>query len=137
MSWNTFLDTVVTRAAAVTGITYASRASSLDPERLLAIPAWPAVLVIDGGGLASQYDPITTERTMSIVIAVFEPAGTLGQFAAQTLGTLSERIVEEFTHTREDSSIRVLSESDEIAERIGAGEVYMRAINFEYEILRA
>lgn len=137
MSWTAFLDNVVTRAASVTGITYASRAASLDPERLLNIPAWPCALVIDGGGVANPYEPNTTERTMSIVIAVFEPAGTLGQFAAQTLGTLSKLMVDEFTHTREDSSIRVLSESDEIAERVGGGEVYMRAINFTYDILRA
>lgn len=136
MGWNSFLDSVETRLASVSGISYASRAASLDPEKLLKIPRWPAGLVVDMGGMVNPFSGEIAERLMSIVIAVFKPRGTLGKEAAKQLGTLSEAVVEEFTHTDENSSIRVLSESDEIAEQVGSGEVYMRAITFSYDILR-
>jgi hypothetical protein len=136
MGWSAYIDLAVTRLAGVTGISYAARAAGLDPEKLLLIPQWPAGLVIDGGGNADVYSGDITERTMSIVIAVFVPAGTLGTQASQQLGTISEAVVEAFTHTANDSTIRILSESDEMAEQVGGGEVYMRALNFSYDTLR-
>lgn len=136
MGWSAFIDSTVTSLAAVSGISYASRAAGLDPDKLLAIPQWPAGLVIDMGGSADPFSGDISERSLAIVIAVFVPAGTLGSQASQQLGTISEAVVEAFTHTRANSSIRILSESDEIAEQIGAGEVYMRVINFSYDILR-
>lgn len=136
MGWSSYIDDAVTRLASVSGISYAARAAGVDPEKLLLIPQWPAGLVIDLGGNADPFSGDITERTMSIVIAVFVPAGTLGGQASQQLGTISEAVVEAFTHTANDSTIRILSETDELAEGVGDGEVYMRAITFSYDILR-
>lgn len=136
MGWNAFLDTVETRAASVTGISYASRAASLDPDKLLKIPRWPAALVISGGGGTDPYSGRIQEGTFSVVIALLKPRGTLGKEASRTLSGLAELMIEEFTHTSEDSSIDCIGISDEIGEAIGQGEVYMIALNFSYDILR-
>lgn len=136
MGWSTYIDSAVTRLASVSGISYAARAAGIDPEKLLLIPQWPAGLVVDGGGAADPFSGDITERSLSIILAVFVPAGTLGTQASQQLGTISEAVVEAFTHTANDSTIRILSESDEIAEGVGSGEVYMRVLTFSYDILR-
>lgn len=135
MGWSAFLDTVVTRAASVSGISTAERAVGIDPDRAVRVPRFPKALVHDMGGAIDPYSGDIYERTFGISILVFVPRGANGSEAAKKLGTLAEAMTTEFTHTQEDSSIRVLGESEESAESAGGGEIYSKTLVFSLDFL--
>lgn len=136
MSWNSFLDTVVTRLATVTGINRAERSAVIDPDRMMAVPRFPTGIVTDMGGSVDPFSGEIYERQFAITIAVLVPRFMLGGEASKTLGTICEAVVEEFTHTREDSSIRLLADTDEVAEAAGQSEIYLKTMLFSADLLR-
>lgn len=136
MSWSAFLDTVVTRLATVTGVNRAERSAVVDPDRLMKIPRFPTGIVTDLGGSVDPFSGEIYERNFAITIAVLVPRFTLGGEASKALGTICEAVVEEFTHTREDSSIRLLADTDEVAEGTETAEIYLKTMAFTVDVLR-
>lgn len=137
MSWNSFLESAVTRAASVTGISLAERSVGIDPERVIKVPRFPKALVHDLGGSIDPFSGHIYERTFGVSIVVFVPRGASGSEAARKLATLAELMTTEFTHTRDNSSIRCLGETEESAEAAGQGEIYIKTLVFSYDILDA
>lgn len=134
-SWNEFIDDCVTRVATVTGINSAIRSAAADPEKILKIPGrFPKALVHNLGGQMDVFNGTVNQRLLGITIALHYPRGVVGGEAEKALATISEAVIAEFTHTREDDSIRLLSDTMEVAESIGDGEMYLSTLIFSYEI---
>ena len=134
-SWSTFLDACVTRVLTVTGINSAARAVSADPEKIVKIPGqFPKALIHNLGGQMDVFNGEDNPRLMGITLVVHDPRGVLGGSSEKLLAQLSELVIAEFTHTRDDNSIRLLSDSMEVAEQVGSGEMYLATLIFSFEI---
>ena len=134
-SWSDFLDACVTRVLTVAGINSAIRTSAADPERILKIPGrFPKALIHNLGGEMDIFNGEINNRMMAITLVVHEPRGVMGGTAEDTLADLTELVIGEFTHTRDDNSIRLLSDTMEVAAPVGQGEMYMNTMIFRYHI---
>ena len=135
MGWNSYLDSIVTRVAAVTGINRCERAAHVDIDKMVAVPRWPQAIVSDFGG---EIDPFSGDiyiKRFAVTLAVLVPRGTNGKEASKKLAEISEAVVAELTHTRDHGEITLFGEMGEVAESSGTAEVYMQTFLFNYLVL--
>ena len=133
--WNSYLDLLVTRLEAVTGVNLAERTAVIDPEKLIKIPRWPKVLVTDFGGNIDRFSGVIYDRQVAITICVLSARGVIGGKASKLIGTVAEAIVTALTHTRTDGTMRLIEDTEESAQSAGGREIYFKTLIFTYSII--
>lgn len=135
MGWNSYLDSIVTRVAGVTGVNRCERAAVVDPEKLMKIPRWPTVIISDEGGAVDPFSGDIYNKQFSCTIAALVPRGTLGGKASEDVATVAEAIVAELTHTRDHGEITLYAEAGESFESVDGREIYLKTLIFNYLVI--
>jgi hypothetical protein len=134
MGWSSYLDSIVTRVAAVSGISTAYRSASVDPDKMVKIPRWPKAIISDLGGQLDPYSGTIYDRQFAVTIAILYPRGVEGGAASQQLGTLAEAVVTALTHTRDSGEISLIGDIGEQVESVGGPEIYMQTQIYSYSV---
>lgn len=132
MGWNSYLDSIVTRVAAISGVNRCERAANVDIERLSKIPRWPTVVITDMGGSLDPYSGSIYNKQFAVSIIAMVPRGPLGGEASKDIATVAEAIVTELTHTRDHGEITLYADIGETVEGSNSGEIYLQTFIFNY-----
>lgn len=132
-----YLEAKVAQVAAITNgsdlaFNWVERRPDIDVDDLLKINRWPKAVITDFGGELNVFNASLWERLMAITIVVHRPRDP--SRAARDLSQLGELLVADLKHNRDDSAIKLVADSDEVAESVGNTRLYMKTYLFAYEI---